>query len=107
VLVGDHLYFTAANTNVLTVLDAVTGKPVQAGVRLPGVRQFYASPVYAGGRLYFTDREGVTVVLKPGKQPDVIATNKLDDAVDASPVAVGKQLFLRGERFLYCIEGQE
>lgn len=105
--VGDQLYFTAANTNVLTVLDAVTGKPVQAGVRLPGVRQFYPSPIYAGGRLYFTDRDGVTLVLKPGKQPDVIATNKLDDPVDASPVAVGKQLFLRGEKFLYCIEGSD
>jgi len=104
VLVGDQLYFTAANTNVLTVLDAVTGKPVQAGVRLPGVRQFYASPIYAGGRLYFTDRDGVTLVLKPGKQPNVVATNKLDDPVDASPVAVGRQLFLRGEKFLYCIE---
>ncbi|MFT3880419.1 MAG: PQQ-binding-like beta-propeller repeat protein [Gemmatales bacterium] len=107
VLVGDQLCFCAANTNVLTVLDAVTGKPVQAGVRLPGVRQFYASPIYAGGRLYFTDRDGVTQVLKPGKQPNVVATNKLDDPVDASPVAVGKQLFLRGEKFLYCIEGQE
>ena len=27
-------------------------------------------------------------------------------AVDASPVAVGRQLFLRGEKFLYCIEGK-
>ena len=104
VLVGDQLYFTAANTNVLTVLDAATGKPVQTGIRLPGVRQFYASPIFAGNRIYFTDRDGVTVVLKPGQQPNVIATNKLDDPVDASPVAAGKQLFLRGEKFLYCIE---
>ena len=36
----------------------------------------------------------------------MLATNKLDDPIDASPVAVGKQLFLRGEKFLYCIEGK-
>jgi outer membrane protein assembly factor BamB len=106
VLVGDHLYFTATNTGVLTVLDAATGKPILAGVRLPGVRQFYASPIFAGGRVYFTDRDGVTLVLRPGSRLDVLATNKLDDPVDASPVAVGKQLFLRGERFLYCLENR-
>ena len=37
-------------------------------------------------------------------QLDILATNKLDDAIDASPIAVGKQLFLRGEKYLYCIE---
>jgi outer membrane protein assembly factor BamB len=104
VLVGDSLYFTGRNGNVLTVLDAASGKPVLEGVRLPGTRQFYASPVFAGGRVYFTDRDGVTLVLKPGPQLDVLATNKLDDPVDASPVAAGKQLFLRGAKFLYCIE---
>jgi hypothetical protein len=35
----------------------------------------------------------------------VIATNGLGDPVDASPVPVGKQLLLRGEKFLWCLEG--
>ncbi len=103
VLAGDKLYFTEANLNLLTVLDAKTGKPVFERERLPGVRQFYASPVSAGARLYFTDRDGVTVVLKPGDALDVLATNKLGDPVDASPVPVGDRLYLRGEKFLWCI----
>jgi outer membrane protein assembly factor BamB len=107
VLVGDHLYFTGANGNQLTVLDATTGKALLAGERIPGVRQFYASPIFAGGRVYFTDRDGVTAVLKPGPKLDALATNKLGDPVDASPVAVGKQLFLRGAKFLYCIEAKK
>jgi outer membrane protein assembly factor BamB len=89
---------------VLTILDAATGKPVRPSERLPGVRNFYASPIFAGGHVYFTDRDGVTVVLKPGPRLDVVSTNKLDDPVDASPVAVDNQLFLRGAKFLYCIE---
>jgi outer membrane protein assembly factor BamB len=106
-LVDNHLYFTGANANVLTVLDAITGKPVVAGERLPDVRQFYASPIFAGGRVYFTDRDGITVVLRPGTRPEVLAINALDDLVDASPVAVGTQLILRGKKFLYCIEQAE
>ncbi len=103
VLADGRLYFTEANGGLLTSLDAATGKPVIARERLPSVTGFYASPVYAGGRLYFVDRTGTTLVLKPGDSLDVLATNKLADPVDASPVAVGKQLFLRGERFLYCL----
>jgi outer membrane protein assembly factor BamB len=44
------------------------------------------------------------VVVKAGDTAEVLATNKLTDAIDASPVAVGKTLFLRGEKFLYCIQ---
>jgi hypothetical protein len=92
------------NTNLLSVLDAATGKVVIDKERLPGVGQFYASPVFAGGRVYFTDRAGTTLVLKPGDSIEPLATNKLNDPVDASPVPVGRQLFLRSHTNLYCIE---
>ena len=104
VLVGDDLYFTKGLSNVLTALDAATGKPLLEGERIPGLSMIYASPIYAGGRLYFTDRAGITVVLKPGAKIDVLATNVLKEGVDASPVAVGKQLFLRGQKTLFCIQ---
>jgi hypothetical protein len=32
-----------------------------------------------------------------------VARNHLDDAFSASPALVGKDLLLRGERFLYCL----
>jgi outer membrane protein assembly factor BamB len=105
-LVGDRLWFTKANDAVMTVLDAKTGKPVVRGERLPQVRSFYASPVAAAGRVYFVDRAGTTVVLKAGDEVEVLAVNKLDDPIDASPVPVGKQLFLRSAKYLYCIEGK-
>ena len=58
------------------------------------------------GRIYFTDRDGTTLVLKDAETLEVLATNKLDDPIDASPAVVGKQLFLRGLKYLYCIEGK-
>src|SRR5207248_9787528 len=104
VLVGDRLYFTYVNDTQLTVLDAKTGKVVIDRERLPQTKAFYASPVTAAGRVYFTDRSGTTVVLKAGDTLDVLVVNKLNDPVDASPVPVGKQLFLRSHSCLYCIE---
>jgi len=104
VLVGDKLYFTERNDATLTILDVKTGKPVVDKERLPSVRSFYASPITAAGRVYLTDQSGVTLVLKAGDEVDVLAANRLDDKIDASPVAVGKQLILRGHSSLYCIE---
>ena len=103
VLVGDRLYFTALNEALLTILDAKTGKPLVEKERLPGVKSFYGSPVTAAGRVYFTDRTGTTVVLKAGDAVEVLAVNRLDDAIDASPVPSGKHLILRGAKYLYCI----
>jgi outer membrane protein assembly factor BamB len=103
-LLGDRLWFTQGNEAMLTVLDTKTGKPVIEQKRLPGAKSFYASPVAAAGRVYLVDRDGTTLVLKAGDKLDILATNRLDDAIDASPAVVGKQLFLRGEKYLYCIE---
>ncbi len=99
-----RLYFTQMNDALLTVLDARTGKALTDHQRLKGIKSFYASPVGAAGRVYFVGRDGAAVVLKAGDKPEVLAVNKLDDPIDASPAVVGKQLFLRGEGHLYCLE---
>jgi outer membrane protein assembly factor BamB len=104
VLLGDRLYFTQLNNAFLTCLDVNTGKPVFERERLPGLGELYASPTAAAGCIYIVDREGTTLVLKAGDAVEVLETNRLGDPIDASPVVVGKQLFLRGEKFVYCIE---
>ncbi len=104
VLYDGRLYFTQGNTGTLTVLNAKTGKPLVEGEKVPKVAGVYASPVVAGGRLYVVGRDGTTVVLTATDKPEVLATNKLDDTLDASPVAVGKTLLLRGFKHLYAVE---
>jgi outer membrane protein assembly factor BamB len=103
---GNRLYFTQTNQNLLTILDVKTGKALLDRERLPGIDSFYASPMGASDRIYFVDRNGTTLVLRRGDKLDILATNRLDDPIDASPAAVGKQLFLRGEKYLYCIEAK-
>lgn len=103
VLFENRLYFTQSNNGILTSVDAASGEPILETQRLPGIRSIYASPVAAAGRIYFTSRDGVTVVIRHGDKLDVLATNQLDDPIDASAAIVGKELFLRGKRFLYCV----
>ena len=106
VLVGDRLYFTASNDAILSCVDVRSGKFVFEKRRLNGLRTLYASPVAADGRLYVVDRDGTTLVLKQGDKPEVLATNRLGEPIDASPVVAGKQLFLRSDKHLFCIEEQ-
>jgi outer membrane protein assembly factor BamB len=103
-LLGERLIFTQGNNALLTILDRKTGKALVDRERLPEQTQFYASPMAAAGRIYLVNREGTAMVLREADRMEVLAINRLDDPIDASPAAVGKQLFLRGERYLYCIE---
>ncbi len=105
-LFNDRLYFTKVLEPMLTVLDVKTGKPVIDRARLPNVSTFYSSPVAAAGRIYMVDRDGTTLVLKEGDKLEVLAVNRLNEPIDASPALVGKQLFLRSEHSLFCIEDQ-
>lgn len=102
-LYGNLLYFVDANNAVLSVLDAETGEPHLDKVRIEGLRSLYASPVGAADRVYFIDRNGTTVVIKHGLELEVLATNTLDDSIDASPAIAGNQMFLRGAGHLYCV----
>ena len=79
----------------------VSATTVRSG--LPGIRNVYASPVAAGGRIYITSREGTTLVIADGPRVEVLATNVLDDGFDASPAVVGEAIYMRGQEFLYCI----
>jgi outer membrane protein assembly factor BamB len=101
---GERLLFTGGNTDVLSCINVKSGKPLSDRRRLQDVKSFYASPMFAHGNFYFTSREGTTVVLKDNDKLDVVAVNRLDDAIDASPVAVDNQLFLRSWTKLYCLQ---
>ena len=104
ILSGSRLLLTSGNTNVLSCIDASTGQAILERTRLTGIRSMYASPILANGHFYFTSREGTTLVVKDHESLDIVATNELDDTIDASPVAVDNQLFLRSWSKLYCIQ---
>lgn len=99
-LVGNELYLVS-DKGIGSCLDARTGK-VHWRERLG--QGFYASPLFADGRLYVSSQEGVTTVLAPGKEFKKLAVNKLDGRMLASLAVSGKSLYLRTDRHLYRIE---
>jgi len=102
-LYGDYLYFLRTNNAVLTCVDPKTGEVHYEGQRMDGLRSVYSSPVGANGRVYITSREGVTKVLELGPEYKELATNTLEDGIDATLVVVGDTIYARGRNNLYCI----
>ena len=102
-LYGQALYVLQHNQGILSRLDAKSGKALGGPYRLRGLREIFASPVGAADRLYITDRMGATLVLSRDKEPRFLALNRLDDSFSASAAVVDRELYLRGEKFLYCL----
>jgi len=103
-VVGDTLYVIRHNQNVLSRFDPATGRPRLDPLRLEGIQDhIFSSPVAGGGRLYVTGRDGVTVVLGLDGDNPTLSVNRLDDSFSASAALAGSELYLRGERFLYCL----
>lgn len=100
ILDGKELYFVS-DSGIATCADAVSGK-VHWSERLGG--NFSASPILAGGRVYFQNEEGAGFVVQAGTTYQLLASNDLKERTLASPAVEGNALFLRGEKHLFRIE---
>ena len=103
ILSSGRIYFYKGKSGQLSCVDAATGKPYYMASRIPGVESTYASPVAAGGYVFLTARNGTTTVIADDNELKIISTNALGEPVDATPAPVGNELFLRGEKHLFCI----
>ena len=84
-------------------MDAATGNYHFENARIPGLGTIYASPIAAGGYIFLTDRDGDIVVIKDADKLEIVAQNTVGETVDATPAPVGSELFIRGEKHLFCI----
>ncbi len=98
-VVGSELYFVS-DAGIATCADAKTGK-AHWNERLGG--GFSASPVFADGRVYFQNEEGVGYVLKAGKTFEQLAKNELGERTLASYAVDDGTLFIRGAEHLFRI----
>jgi len=105
-LFGGLVYILKSNNGILSVFDAKTGAPQYRAQRLTDVPNIFASPVGADGRVYLAGADGNVLVIRHGPKFEVLATNTLNDGFMASPALADNEIYLRGNKFLYCISEQ-
>ena len=94
------LVYIAGDRGINTCLDAAKGTVVWKK-RLGD--QYYASPVAGDGKVYFPSKGGIVFVVKAGPQYEVLAKNDMGEGIVASLAISDGQIFLRGEKHLFCI----
>lgn len=89
---------------VLTSYDTETGEEL-AEIRLGG--QYSAAPIAYEGKAFFINENGETVVVKPGKELEVVTRNELNPEVEeifrSSITPDDGQLLIRSTKALYCV----
>ena len=101
--VVDGKYFYSVNDRgIVWCLDAKTGEQIYGRERMkPGT--YSASPILADGKIYITNEDGLTTVLRAGPRFEILAENNMNDYC-LSTIAVSEgQLFLRTAQALYAI----
>jgi outer membrane protein assembly factor BamB len=97
---ANGLLFMAHDTGIISAVDAKTGERVWQH-RVEGV--FSASPLVAGGRVYFVSESGKTIVMSASRKAEVLAENDLGAHLVASPAASRGKLFLRSDDKVFAI----
>jgi outer membrane protein assembly factor BamB len=104
IAVGEYLYMVNDMTSIATSFEAKSGKTMWQG-RL-GVAQregFSASPVAVDGKVFFTNDDGETFVLRAGAEFEMLHVNSIGERTLASPALVDGRWYIRTESRLFAI----
>jgi outer membrane protein assembly factor BamB len=98
---GTYLY-SINDRGIMYCLEAKTGKTVYGPQRLRNAT-YSGSAVLADGKIYITDEDGVTTVLRAGPKFELLAENDLADYTLSSPAVSEGQIFIRTASFVHAI----
>ncbi|MBI3681734.1 MAG: PQQ-like beta-propeller repeat protein [Acidobacteria bacterium] len=96
------LLWTVNDRGIYSCLDFKTGRQIWGPERIRS-GTYSASPLVADGKIYVTDEDGVTTVIRAAEKFEVLAENVINDYVLSSIAVSDGQLFLRTAKQLYCI----
>lgn len=99
-LIYGDLFYTLADSGVLSAYEAATGVRIYQQ-RLP--TSFTASPVAADGKLFLPSEDGDMLVVKTGRQYELLAKNVMGQPLMASPAIADGMLIVRGENTVWAI----
>ncbi len=100
-LIYDGVLYLIRDGGVLSGVDPRTGKIFKQGRLTGALDTYYASPVAAGGKVYFVSQQGKVTVVKAGPEWEIEASFEMDDECYATPALTGGRIFLRTRSALY------
>ncbi len=101
---GDYLYTINDMSSIVTCFEAATGKVMwQQRLGRPTREGFSASPIAVDGKIFFTNDNGLTFVVRAGPEFELLHTNDIGSRTLASPALVDGRWYVRTEGELLAI----
>jgi outer membrane protein assembly factor BamB len=100
-VIKDGLIYTVISRNILMCIDALTGKEIWSE-RLRADHN--ASPIFAGGNVWFFSIKGEVLAVRAGRNYKVITQNQMDSGIWATPAFIRNSVILRTEKYLCRID---
>ncbi len=99
-----RLYTINDMASIVTAFRAATGEVLWQGRLGRAIREgFSASPIYVDGKVFFTNDDGITFVLRASDEFDLLHTNDIGARTLASPALVDGYWYIRTEDELIAI----
>ena len=95
------MVYLVKNGGIISCLESKTGE-LKYQAKMGAGGPYYSSPVVGDGKIYAASARGVVVVLQVGEELKVIARNKLDERIMATPAILEGRIFIRTENSLYA-----
>jgi len=104
VIAGDLLYVVNDMQSIATCFDAKSGETMWQS-RLGEARRegFSASPIFVDGKVFFTNDDGETFVLKAGRTFQQLHVNNIGERMLASPALVDGTWYMRTDGHLLAV----
>ncbi len=102
-VIKDGLIYTVNTRNTMMCIDAATGKEVWS---THVTSNYDASPLFINGNVWFFSVRGEVLTLKAGRKYDVVAKNRMDSGIWATPAVLRNCVILRTEKYLCRIGGE-
>lgn len=99
----EGLIYAVTAAGIFSCVDAATGEVVYEQALNFGKGTCYPSIAYAGGVLFVSSDNGMTALVKPGRQFVELGRQTLEP-FRSSPVFVGDKVYIRGLSKLYCLQ---
>ncbi|HXX94137.1 MAG TPA: PQQ-binding-like beta-propeller repeat protein [Planctomycetota bacterium] len=104
IVIGQTVLLVSLRPDVLTAYDAASGQELWKE-RVGG--QISASPVSYDGLAFFVNEAGETIVVDPRSPEKIVGRNTVGaskgELFRATLTPLGGQLFIRSDKFLYCV----
>ncbi len=102
-LVVDGRMLLVKGGGIATGFEIAGGKKLWGPKRINNTCEYFASPIYADGKIYIAGENGYMVVLKSSDKLEILAKNDMGEPIVGTPAIADGRMIVRTRGHLYCV----